>query len=532
MSLFPAFLKLANRRVLVVGGGSIAAQKIPGLLEAAAQIHVVSPKLSPQLTEWVRDKQITWSPKQFDSDDLDNAFLVIAATSLRDLNAQVYREADQRNILCNAVDDIDHCHFYYGSIVQRGDLQIAISTNGKSPALAQRLRKELEQQFGPEYATWLDWLGAARETLRAHSNDPEITKRWLHSLASKPMFKRFLQQSIHPESTKGRLISRNSRPRRVGAALGRLLDFSSSRGTGTLACAPTSSQPQDTTAPIGLTNNRQSTSDSRHSPLVTRHKVFLIGAGPGDPELLTLKALRILQSANVVLHDSLIGPEILNLIPRTAERIDVGKRAGFRLLSQQDINSLLLSNAAKHKIVVRLKGGDPLLFGRAAEEIQALREANIDFEVVPGISAAFGAAAAAKVSLTDRRLSSHVLFTTFSRAPESKFLPGIGLTADTTVVVYMPGPDYAEVSRWLQDAAVSPDTPVLVISNASRPDQSTQATTISGLAQLAPLPAPALLLVGRVAASAEASRALADTTSAQDFLHNAIEGAIPNARIS
>jgi uroporphyrin-III C-methyltransferase len=254
-----------------------------------------------------------------------------------------------------------------------------------------------------------------------------------------------------------------------------------------------------------------SSSTSHQSPVTSHHKVFLIGAGPGDPELLTIKALRILQSADVVLHDSLIGPEILNLIPPTAERIDVGKRAGFRLLTQQDINSLLLSNAAKHKIVVRLKGGDPLLFGRAAEEIEALREANIDFEIVPGISAAFGAAAGARVSLTDRRLSSHVLFTTFSRAPDSRFLPGIGLTGDTTVVVYMPGPDYAEVSRWLQDAAVSPDTPVLVISKASHPDQSQHATTVAGLAQLPPLPAPALLLVGRVAASAT------DAATATDF---------------
>ena len=264
----------------------------------------------------------------------------------------------------------------------------------------------------------------------------------------------------------------------------------------------------------------------------TNSKVFLIGAGPGDPELLTIKALRILQSADVVLHDSLIGPEILNLIPPTAERINVGKRAGFRLLTQQDINSLLLSNAAKHKIVVRLKGGDPLLFGRAAEEIQALREANIGFEVVPGISAAFASAAAAKVSLTDRRLSSHVLFTTFSRAPEAKFLPGIGLTADTTVVVYMPGPDYAEVSRWLQDAATSPDTPVLVISKASHPNQSHHATTVSGLAQLAPLPAPALLLVGRVAASAEARATLADAAITHNCFQDAIEGSLPNARIS
>ena len=203
MSLFPAFLKLTNRRVLVAGGGSIAAQKIPDLLEAGAYVHVVSPKLSPQLTEWVRNQKITWSPKEFAPDDLNGTFLVIAATSLRDLNSQVYREADSRNILCNAVDDLDHCHFYYGSIVQRGDLQIAISTNGKSPALAQRLRKELEQQFGPEYEDWLEWLGAARETLRAQSNDPQTTKRWLHALASRPMFERFLEQANSPDNSEG-----------------------------------------------------------------------------------------------------------------------------------------------------------------------------------------------------------------------------------------------------------------------------------------------------------------------------------------
>src|SRR5260221_2120196 len=200
MSLFPSSLKLTNRRVLVVGGGTIAAQKIPGLREAGAHVHVASPKLAPQLTEWVRNQQITWSPKPFEPADLEGAFLVIAATSLRDLNGQVYREADRRNILCNAVDDIHHCHFYYGSIVQRGDLQIAISTNGKSPALAQRLRKELEQQFGPEYAAWLDSLGAARETLRAQSTDPESTKRQLHDLASRPMFAEFLAHSAPPKN--------------------------------------------------------------------------------------------------------------------------------------------------------------------------------------------------------------------------------------------------------------------------------------------------------------------------------------------
>jgi precorrin-2 dehydrogenase/sirohydrochlorin ferrochelatase len=192
MSLFPAFLRLHNRPVLVVGGGAIAASKIPGLLEAGAQITVVSPTLNPELTERARNHEITWFSKLFESSDLDGKFLVIAATSFPDVNATVFREADQRQILCNAVDDIEHCHFYYGAVVQRGDLQIAISTNGKSPALAQRLRKEFEQQFPPEYAAWLDHLGATREHLRAHSSDPEATRLQLHQLATREMFERFL----------------------------------------------------------------------------------------------------------------------------------------------------------------------------------------------------------------------------------------------------------------------------------------------------------------------------------------------------
>jgi siroheme synthase-like protein len=191
MILFPAFLKLHDRPVLVVGGGAIATSKIPSLVQAGARVTVVAPKLTRQLGQSVRNREIDWLPKPFEPDDLNGKFLVVAATSLRDLNESVYREADKRNILCNAVDDIDHCHFYYGSIVQRGDLQIAISTNGKSPALAQRLRKELEEQFGPEYAAWLDWLGAAREVLRAQCTDTEATKLQLHHLASRESFERF-----------------------------------------------------------------------------------------------------------------------------------------------------------------------------------------------------------------------------------------------------------------------------------------------------------------------------------------------------
>jgi len=243
-------------------------------------------------------------------------------------------------------------------------------------------------------------------------------------------------------------------------------------------------------------------------------KVFLIGAGPGDPDLLTLKAARLLQSANVVFHDALVSHEILALISPTAPRIDVGKRAGFRLLTQSDINSLLVDAATKHPIVVRLKGGDPLLFGRAAEEIEALRAHNIPFEIVPGISAAFASAAAAQVSLTDRRLASRVLFTTFSRSEDARTFSGLPIAPDTTVVVYMPGPNYAEVSRWLINSGLAPETPCAVISKASQSDQSSRLTSVAALAGEAPLPAPALLLLGRVVSQ---SHYAATATAADSF---------------
>jgi uroporphyrin-III C-methyltransferase len=245
-----------------------------------------------------------------------------------------------------------------------------------------------------------------------------------------------------------------------------------------------------------MTSIRFSPPQSTHLP----GKVFLVGAGPGDPGLLTVKALRLLESANVVLHDSLVSAQILALIAPDAQRIDVGKRAGHRLLTQSEINSLLVDAAGKNEIVVRLKGGDPLLFGRAAEEIEALRAAHINFEIVPGVSAAFAAAAAAQISLTDRRASSRVLFTTYSRSEDARAFNGVPIAPDTTVVVYMPGPDNAEVSRWLIDAGLVPETPTLVVSKATYADQSTQFATLASLATSQPLPAPALLIVGRVAA--------------------------------
>src|SRR5579864_7293467 len=195
MNLFPMFVKLGGRLVVVVGGGEISAGKIEGLVKAGAKIRLIAPEVHMSLVSPIRTRKIEWIPREFAQGDLEGAALAIAATSAPGVNASVYREAEARGILCNAVDDIENCHFYYGSVVQRGDLQIAISTNGKSPALAQRLRQELEQQFGPEYEVWLEWLGAARELLRAGDGSADSKKILLHHLASQPMFKRFLQEA-------------------------------------------------------------------------------------------------------------------------------------------------------------------------------------------------------------------------------------------------------------------------------------------------------------------------------------------------
>jgi uroporphyrin-III C-methyltransferase len=231
-------------------------------------------------------------------------------------------------------------------------------------------------------------------------------------------------------------------------------------------------------------------------------KVFLVGAGPGDPELLTVKAARLLAAADAVLYDSLVSTEILQMISPGAQLVDVGKRAGTKLLTQDEINSLLVSYARKSSVVIRLKGGDPLLFGRGGEEIEALHAAGVEFEIVPGITAAIGAAAGAKISLTDRRVASQVLFTTFSRRQAGNWLNWAAITPQTTIAIYMPGIHYGEVAEQLIQNGLSPETPCVVVSHATRVQQQLRWTSIAGLGSEARLPAPSIVLVGRVAKQA------------------------------
>jgi uroporphyrin-III C-methyltransferase len=228
-------------------------------------------------------------------------------------------------------------------------------------------------------------------------------------------------------------------------------------------------------------------------------KVYLVGAGPGDPELLTLKALRLLRTADVVLHDDLVTPEILNLISPAAEVKNVGKRCGSKIIRQEEINFLMVTYAAAGRNVVRLKSGDPLIFGRAGEEIDALRHSNVDYEIVPGVTSALAAAASAGIPLTHRRAASTVELTAGHRAPENCVADWSRLArSESTLVIYMPGSNYFEISKNLRSAGFAAETPCAIISRASTAAQQTHLTTVSDLDRAPALPSPTLLIVGDV----------------------------------
>jgi uroporphyrin-III C-methyltransferase/precorrin-2 dehydrogenase/sirohydrochlorin ferrochelatase len=423
MSLFPIFVKLEGRPILLVGAGPVAESKIAALLSAGAAVTVVAPTATPGIQKLAEDGKIFWHQRVFDSRDLDGMTLVVAAVP-KEVAGLIYQEAQVRGVLVNSVDDPDNCDFYYPSVVNRGDFQIAISTAGHSPALAQRIRIELEQQFGPEYAEWVQQLGAERNALFATEMDPEVRKQKLHEMAS-------------------------------------------------------------------------ATAGPRGPALRTEGMVYLVGAGPGDPELLTMKALRILGHADVVLHDDLLTPEILALIPSTARVEAVGKRHNDRQVTQQEINRRLCEYAAAGQTVVRLKGGDGAIFGRASEEMDALRAAGISFAIVPGVTAASAAAAAAGVSLTDRRIGSALVFLTAQRCkgnppPNWKAIADLG----GTTAIYMPGGHEDDLARQLMDSGVAAETSCFVIARASRSDEQVIETTLGELSGRPKLPAPAILLIG------------------------------------
>jgi uroporphyrin-III C-methyltransferase len=244
-------------------------------------------------------------------------------------------------------------------------------------------------------------------------------------------------------------------------------------------------------------------------------KVYLVGAGPGDPELLTRKAWRVLQSAAVVLHDDLVSQEILRILPPTSQLVNVGKRCGAKSISQGEINALMVQLAREGKTVARLKSGDPLLFGRAGEEIGALRRAGIEFEVIPGVTAALGAAASTGISLTDRRHASRVVFVTAHREGGTGLSRERDIAADTTYVIYMPGTRYAALAAELQAAGIGAEIPCVVISRATTKDETIVRTTLGQLHECPAATSPSLIVVGAVVGAAAHAGADNETSSSE-----------------
>jgi len=390
MTLLPIFLKLDGRPALLVGAGTVALEKIGSLLKTGVKLRVIAPQARPEIRQLAAEGKLEWIEREFQPSDLDGNFIVIAATDVPEVNATVYREAVVRGIACNSVDDIPNCDFFFGSVVSRGDLQIAISTAGESPALAQRLRREIDEQLPEDLGLWLVQVGELRREVLSTQPRGEERRLVLHELAQRQI------------------------------------------------------------CDSALCSTRQLARTGREATRAVAGHVALVGAGPGDPELLTLKAVRFIESADVILHDDLVPEAILGLAAPAAEIVNVGKRCGTKTITQEEINALMIEHARAGRRVVRLKSGDPLLFGRAAEEMDALNEAGIPYEIVPGISAAFAAAAALGRSLTDRDWASHVIFSTGHHA-QSHNREALPAFEAGTRVIYMPGRDLNLLAaEWLR----------------------------------------------------------------------------------
>jgi uroporphyrin-III C-methyltransferase / precorrin-2 dehydrogenase / sirohydrochlorin ferrochelatase len=422
--LHPIFVDLTGQPVIVVGGGGVAERKIGTLLETGARVTVVSPEATPVIARWASAGRLVLKVRPYRTGDLRGFRLAYAATGDPAVNRGVHTEARMEGVWLNAIDQPDLCGFISPAIVRRGNLTIAVSTNGRCPALSRKIREDLEKQFGPEYADLVEETGVERDRARAEQ------------AAGRP----------RPDS--------------------------------------------DETGPV-----RRSLGEGGI--------VFLVGAGPGDPELLTVKGRRLLEAADTIVYDALVDPRLLDLCPPTAARIFVGKRDQRHTLPQAEINALLVNEARAGRRVVRLKGGDPFIFGRGGEEAEALRQAGVRYEVVPGVSAGIAVPAYAGIPLTHRDFTSELVFLTGHECVTNPSPVDWGHYArsSASLVIFMGLHNLRPIVRELLEHGRDPQCPAAVIENGTL---DTQRTVVGPLAQIADLVAargvrpPALIVIGEV----------------------------------
>lgn len=447
MDIFPISLKLQQQPCLIVGGGHIAYRKAVLLAKAGAALHVISPDIDANLLEIVEQSGGQYTKSAYSSGfALRDYRLVIAATDDKAVNQAVFEACEAENVLVNSVDDPPHCRFMVPAIIDRSPLVVSIATNGASPVLSRQIRTQLEASIPHGMGKLADFSGKWRAAVKAKIENPDERRIFWEDLYASP-----LKEQVFNGNTAeaDRLIEQA------------LIEWKQPKG-----------------------------------------EVYLVGAGPGDPELLTLKALRLMQQADVVIYDRLVSAPIMELCRRDAEKIYVGKARSNHAVPQDGINALLVKYASEGKRVCRLKGGDPFIFGRGGEEIQELFAAGIAFQVVPGITAASGCSAYAGIPLTHRDYAQSVRFLTGHLKEGSPELPWNELVyQNQTLVLYMGLVGLEKICENLIAHGQRPDMPVALVSKGTTPEQKVVVGTLADIASKVAehqIQAPTLTIIGDV----------------------------------
>lgn len=447
MDIFPISLKLHQQPCLLVGGGQIALRKAQLLAKAGAVIDVVAPDIHTELAELVEQTQGKHFKQHYTADVvLTHYRLVIAATDSPEINQQVFLHCEACNVLVNSVDDVPHCRFMMPAIVDRSPIVISIASNGTSPVLSRQLRTQLESLIPHQFGRLAEFSGLWRSRVKEKIANPDQRRVFWEELYASPLKDLvFTQQIQQAEAYMQQALQR------------------------------------------------------WHMP---KGEVYLVGAGPGDPELLTLKALRLMQQADVVIYDRLVSKPILDLCRRDAEKVYVGKARAQHTVPQEGINALLVQYAQQGKRVCRLKGGDPFIFGRGGEEIEELFAAGISFQVVPGITAASGCSAYAGIPLTHRDYAQSVRFLTGHLKEGSPELPWKELVYEhQTLVLYMGLVGLEKICQKLIEHGQRADMPVALISKGTTPEQKVVIGTLADIADKVVehhIQAPTLTIIGDV----------------------------------
>ena len=447
MDFLPIFMNTRGRRCLVVGGGEVAARKASLLLDAGAQVTVVSPELGRTLKAWAGEGRIEHKAAKFKPEDLQDCALVVAATDDEVVNREVSSLAQERQLPVNVVDNPALCSFIMPSIIDRSPVQIAVSTGGASPVLARLLRARVESMIPAAYGHLARLVDSFRDKVKGRFSDTNARRVFWESV---------LQGEVAELVFAGR-------DEEAREALSKALEKESGQEVG---------------------------------------EVYLVGGGPGDPDLLTFRALRLMQQADVIVYDRLVSKEVLALTRRDAERIYVGKERDNHTLPQDEINLLLVRLAKEGKRVCRLKGGDPFIFGRGGEEIDTLAAEGVTFQVVPGITAASGAGAYAGIPLTHRDYSQAVVFVTGHLKDGSMNLNWKSLAQpNQTVVFYMGLKGLSTICDNLVSHGLPADTPVALVQQATTPRQRVYTGTLGNMAEYIEgktIRPPTLIIVGHV----------------------------------